>query len=227
MKIRFVRKSRKTKTGPIAVTTTEEKSCPPSCSLKFVVVDGAKKLGPCYANFGPTAQRWREINDFQDNWTYVMGQIAALPNNDLWRHNQAGDLPGDGELIDKPKLRQLVKANRGKRGFTYSHKHSYAKQRAQIRWANDNGFTVNLSADNLDHAYKLSSYEVGPVCVTLPHDFDGTKQTRHKADPFVFVPLSIWTQTARTASCAKNKAEKSSLGSLVTDPPSVGLGYRR
>ena len=54
-----------------------------------------------------------------------MHKIAALPVNDLWRHNQAGDLPGDGELIDKPKLRQLIKANHGKRGFTYSHKHSH------------------------------------------------------------------------------------------------------
>ena len=175
MKIRFVAKSRNSKTGPIAVTTTEEKSCPPSCPLKFVVVDGVKKLGPCYANYGPTAQRWHEVNSFSENWSDVMDQIATLPGNDLWRHNQAGDLPGDGELIDKPKLRQLVKANRGKRGFTYSHKHSYAKQRTQIKWANENGFTVNLSADNLDHADKLADFEVGPVCVTLPYDFKGTK----------------------------------------------------
>jgi len=83
MKIRFVRKSRNTKTGPIAVTTTEEKSCPPSCPLKFVIVDGIKKLGPCYANFGPTAQRWREVSDFQNNWTprypiMICGGITKL-----------------------------------------------------------------------------------------------------------------------------------------------------
>ena len=83
MKIRFVAKSRNSKTGPIAVTTTEEKSCPPSCPLKFVVVDGVKKLGPCYANYGPTAQRWHEVNSFSENWSDEMDQIATLPGNDL------------------------------------------------------------------------------------------------------------------------------------------------
>ena len=224
MKIRFVRKSRNTKTGPIAVTTTEEKSCPPSCSLKFVVVDGVKKLGACYANFGPTAQRWREVNDFQDNWTYVMGQIAALPTNDLWRHNQAGDLPGDGELIDKPKLRQLVKANRGKRGFTYSHKHSYAKQRAQIKWANDSGFTVNLSADNLDHADKLASYEVGPVCVTLPHDFDGTKTNTPQGRAVRVCPAQYMDTSCKDCELCQKQNRKVIVGFISHGPAKRRLG---
>ena len=224
MKIRFVAKSRNSKTGPIAVTTTEEKSCPPSCPLKFVVVDGVKKLGPCYANYGPTAQRWHEVNSFSENWSDVMDQIATLPANDLWRHNQAGDLPGDGELIDKPKLRQLVRSNRGKRGFTYSHKHSYAKQRTQIRWANENGFTVNLSADNLDHADKLADFEVGPVCVTLPYDFKGTKTDTPQGRAVRVCPAQYKDTNCKDCGLCQKQNRKVIVGFISHGPAKRRLG---
>ena len=224
MKIRFVAKSRNSKTGPIAVTTTEEKSCPPSCPLKFVVVDGVKKLGPCYANYGPTAQRWHEVNSFSENWSDVMDQIATLPGNDLWRHNQAGDLPGDGELIDKPKLRQLVKANRGKRGFTYSHKHSYAKQRTQIKWANENGFTGNLSADNLDHADKLADFEVGPVCVTLPYDFKGTKADTPQGRAVRVCPAQYKDTNCKDCGLCQKQNRKVIVGFISHGPAKRRLG---
>jgi len=187
-------------------------------------VDGVKKLGPCYANYGPTAQRWREVNDFQDSWTDAMHKIAALPVNDLWRHNQAGDLPGDGELIDKPKLRQLVKANRGKRGFTYSHKHVYAKQRAQIKWANANGFTVNLSADNLDHADKLASYEVGPVCVTLPHDFDGTRTETPRGNAVQVCPAQYIDTSCKDCGLCQKQNRKVIVGFISNGPAKRRLG---
>ena len=224
MKIRFVAKSRNSKTGPIAVTTTEEKSCPPSCPLKFVFVDGVKKLGPCYANYGPTVQRWREVSDFQDSWTDAMHKIAALPANDLWRHNQAGDLPGDGELIDKPKLRQLVRSNRGKRGFTYSHKHSYAKQRTQIKWANENGFTVNLSADNLDHADKLADFEVGPVCVTLPYDFKGTKADTPQGRAVRVCPAQYKDTNCKDCGLCQKQNRKVIVGFISHGPAKRRLG---
>jgi hypothetical protein len=79
-------------------------------------------------------------------------------------------LPGLGEDIDATALSGLVKANQGRRGWTYTHKHTTAANRDAIRAANANGFTVNLSANSLAHADELASYDCGPVAVVLPSD---------------------------------------------------------
>ena len=67
-------------------------------------------------------------------------------------------------------LAELVDANRGKRGFTYSHKHASPENLAAIRNANRQGFTINLSADTLEEADKLARKKAGPVVVILPAD---------------------------------------------------------
>jgi len=96
-------------------------------------------------------------------------KIAALPVGTLWRHNVAGDLPGDGEKIDAKALAALVAANKGKRGFTYTHKKS-AQAIRSIRAANRAGFTVNLSADDAGEADRLAELQAGPVVAIVPID---------------------------------------------------------
>lgn len=86
------------------------------------------------------------------------------------RHNQAGDLPGKGGEIDAEAL-QLVEANQGKRGFTYTHKPMTAANMAAVKAANDSGFTVNLSANNLTHADELAALAIAPVVTVLPEDY--------------------------------------------------------
>lgn len=94
--------------------------------------------------------------------------VAALPDESLWRHNQAGDLPHVGGYIDPGALHMLIEANWGKRGFTYTH-HDIAlgDNLDLIELANLGGFTVNLSANDLDHADQLADTGL-PVCVVLP-----------------------------------------------------------
>jgi hypothetical protein len=95
----------------------------------------------------------------------------------LWRHNQAGDLPGvDGE-IDAVALRALVRANKGKRGFTYTHKPMTPANVRAVKSANDSGFTINLSADTLEQVDALKALNVGPVVVVLPWDQKENIQT--------------------------------------------------
>jgi hypothetical protein len=66
-------------------------------------------------------------------------------------------------------LDALVAANKGKRGFTYTHKPlDKAAERDAIARANANGFTINLSANDLSHADKLADLAIGPVVVVLP-----------------------------------------------------------
>lgn len=86
----------------------------------------------------------------------------------LWRHNQAGDLPGINESINTVELNELVQANKGRRGFTYTHKYNDSSNHASIKSANDNGFTINLSANTLEHADKLAKLNIGPIVTILP-----------------------------------------------------------
>ena len=167
MKYRFTLKSRNKKTGPIPVTTTSAASCPPSCPFM--------EAG-CYAKGGPLAIVWREVDDIGTDLDEFCDKIASLPAGQLFRHNQAGDLPGIGETIDAKALAAIVKASTGKRGFTYTHKNPFKKRNANaIAKANRDGFTINLSANNLDHADKLADLGIAPVVTVLPSD--GTNTT--------------------------------------------------
>jgi hypothetical protein len=77
--------------------------------------------------------------------------IAAIPDNQLWRHNQVGDLPGNGVKIDEKALFKLIAANHGKRGFTYTHYPLTPHNIRLIELANTAGFTINISCDSLEH----------------------------------------------------------------------------
>lgn len=159
------------KTGPMPVSTTGKQSCPDACPLK---VKG------CYAAYGPAAMHWRKVTEGERGmpWDEFCQQIKALPRGQLWRHNQAGDLPGNGSHISGLDLRQLVVANKGKRGFTYTHySPEIGTNAASIKEANKNGFTVNLSANNVTEADKLASLSIGPVVTILPRDAENVSYT--------------------------------------------------
>ena len=110
-------------------------------------------------------------------WGEFLSAVRAFPQGQLWRANQAGDLPGIGETVDAEELRGLIAANAGRRGFTYTHKHARPENLALIREANANGFTVNLSANNLAHADQLAETGAGPVVVVLPSDVSANTAT--------------------------------------------------
>jgi hypothetical protein len=103
-------------------------------------------------------------------WDNYCANVAALPAGQSWRHGQAGDLPGIGDKIDARALRKLVKANRGKRGWTYSHKPVLDNEHnaVAIAQANADGFTINLSANSLSEVDELVALGIAPVAVVLP-----------------------------------------------------------
>jgi hypothetical protein len=86
----------------------------------------------------------------------------------LW---QAGDMPGVNNKINIKKTRRLVSACQGLQAFGYTHKEpSIGNNAKAIKYCNDNGVTINLSANNLGHADALVELGVGPVVVVLPKD---------------------------------------------------------
>ncbi|MCY1207046.1 hypothetical protein D9M72_186320 [compost metagenome] len=158
----LVRVSRNRKTGPIPVTTTSANSCPPSCSFKG---------NGCYAESGPLAIHWHGVSEGRRGCTFddLLLEIVTLRRHALWRHNQAGDLtPEAPGVIDARKLTRLAMANRGRRGFTYTHYPPTPGNQAAILNANRLGFTVNLSAETLDQADEYAELGIAPVVVVLP-----------------------------------------------------------
>jgi len=160
MKIHFIRQSANSKTGPIPVTYSQRETCPESCP---------HYRADCYAEDYYTRLSWDKVAARGGSLGQLCESVAALPAGQLWRFNVAGDLPGAGETVDAAALGQIVAANAGRRGFTYTHK----KSPDALHWAGHAtrwGFTVNLSADDAGEADLLAEADAGPVVAIVPTD---------------------------------------------------------
>lgn len=159
MKYHFIRQSGNRKTGAIPVTYSARGTCPPSCP---------HYRADCYAEDFYTRLSWDKVPQRGGTLADLCEAVATLPEGQLWRFNVAGDLPGEGEAVDPAALGEIVRANIGRRGFTYTHK----KSPEAVEWAGHAtrwGLTVNLSADDAGEADTLA--ETGlPVVAIVPTD---------------------------------------------------------
>lgn len=195
----FVRVTANKKTGPIPVTINNSETCPDACSLKN---------NGCYANHGPLLIAWKRVDAGKGNSTNFAGlceQISTIYKNSLWRYAVAGDLPGNNNTIDHTALNQLVEANRGRRGFTFTHKpvgiSGQELVNAQaIFAANKSGFAINLSADNIGQADDLHALGIGPVVVVLPQDHPH-KATKTPAGHQIVVCPAVTQEDMTCANC--------------------------
>jgi hypothetical protein len=164
----FTPKSENEKTGPMAVSITESTTCPPNCKLRRASEGGTNI---CYSLHGPMRFTWNRLDRHECGmpWADFCNKVKALPAGAYWRHNVSGDLPGVGDTIDAAALAMLVKANAGKRGFTYTHKPLTVRNFDLIRAATASGFTINASMDTLVEAdYYRMVDETFPMAVMLP-----------------------------------------------------------
>ena len=151
MQVHLTLKSSNKKTGPLPTSTTERASCPTTC--KFY------NKG-CYAASGPQNLHWQKISKPDKNgnrrgtdFLSFCNSIRKLPKGQLWRHNVSGDLPHVLGYIDESLVNELVKANRGRKGYTYSHHDTEAGDNLKILLeANKRGFTINASTESLQQA---------------------------------------------------------------------------
>jgi hypothetical protein len=186
MNIHFVAKSSNRKTGAIPVTYSERETCPPSCP---------HYRSDCYAEDYYTRLAWDKVAARGSDIWALADNIAALPDGQLWRFNVAGDLPGCGEAVDAATLGEIVRANIGRRGFTYTHKKS-ADAIMWARHATQWGFTVNLSADDAGEADALAAHGLPLVCI-VPMDTP-ERTTTPAGRPIVVCPA----QTHEDKTCA-------------------------
>lgn len=181
MRVHLTRKSRNSKVGPIPVSTTERSSCG-ACALKG---------NGCYGDNFHLGMLWDKVSDGRlgMSWDAFCTAIGKLPDGQLWRHNQIGDLPHVNGKIDRAAFIDLVNANRGKRGFTYTHHAASLHNLELLSQANHNGFTVNLSADNLEHADRL--YGKGSPVVTILPDTQLTNTVTPAGRRVVVCPAAV------------------------------------
>jgi hypothetical protein len=206
LRARLYKRSFNKKLGGIPNSVTSRDTCPPSCSF---YAQG------CYALFHTLAHHWRRVGVSGDSWQEFLKDVRSLPEDQLWRHNTAGDLPGMEEEIDSVAFKQLLQAAAHTRPFTFTHKYKSAKNRRLIAQANQNGFTINLSADSLKEADRLADYAVGPVAVVLPSDTPDKGTRTPKGRQIVVCPA----QTEAHLTCATCR--------LCAHPQRIGIvGFR-
>jgi len=194
-------KSANRKVGKIPVTTTSAATCPDECLFK--------KNG-CYADGGPLAMHWAKVTSGErgDNWSTFIATVKSFKDGQLWRHNQAGDCPGDGKRLDADACDELADANENKKGFTYTHYPvlTDAHNAAVVKRMNDRGFVVNLSANNVAHADALYDLGIGPVATVLP-EAQTTNTVTPKGRKIVVCPATVRDDVscATCQLCAKHR----------------------
>jgi len=203
------------KTGPIPVSTTEKRSCPSTCPFLN---------SGCYASVGQLNFHWNAVSFLNRfvNHTAFLKAIKALPFRAFWRHNQAGDLPHANGTIILSFLKDLVSANRGKRGFTYTH-HDCETNKVNalaIAYANDNGFTVNLSGNNERHAIKLKGLGIAPV-VTIVESTETRKTWTVDGNKFLRCPATYGGN--RQITCATCQLCQNGKRDFIVAFPSHGI----
>ena len=180
MHIHFTVSSTNSKTGPMLVTTQSSDTCSDSCPF-----NGAG----CYGQAGGhLLWHWRKVSNGErtKKWEDFLAAIKKQQKGSLWRMSQVGDLPHTDEEIDLDKLQDVIDANRHMKGFTFTHHNTESEHnRKAIEHANDNGFTINLSANNLKDADQKAALNIGPVAVPIPEDPANWPKTTPEGRPIV------------------------------------------
>ena len=192
------------KTGPMPVLTSSSETCPQSCPFKGK---------GCYGDGGPLRLHWEKVTKGVDKRALTFDQLidripdiackAARRNVHRARLWQVGDMPGRNEQIFDGQVRRLVKAMKHfEMPFGYTHKPPKRNKKI-IKYCNDNGVTINLSANNLYHADHLASLNIGPVSVTLPSDLDSLRIFTPKGRRVVVCPAVISNTTCNSCGGVK------------------------
>ena len=167
------------KTGKMFVGKTDSSTCWNGCGI----------FKACYGKYGPISWKWNDLNRMQrryakKSWSVFLTALGNLKSGEKWRDQEVGDLPTQESKkvrISKNRIKELATAAEHTQGWTYSHhkvlprpwenhdSETVIHNRESIKYLNSgNGYTVNLSADNLAQADEKLALGIGPVCVTVP-----------------------------------------------------------
>jgi hypothetical protein len=186
MKYHFIQASNNRKTGPIPQTYTSRESCPPSC---------AHYRADCYAEDFYTRLTWDKVPTRGTDLDGLLTAINRLPKGQLWRHNVAGDLPGDGEQVDAYAIGPNSESQPRPQGF-HLHPQAQPGRYPMGQARHTMGFHCESSADDVGHADRLAAHGL-PVAVIVPMD-----TPKHSTTPEGRPVLICPAQTTEHMTCA-------------------------
>lgn len=192
------------KTGPIAVITVTDETCAEDCPFRE---------GACYARSGPLNLHWQAVSRKKrgGDWASLCASLKALPKGVMVRYGQAGDLPGDGVIIDQEALFKVAAAAEDVRMFGYTHYPMTFNWNVEVvEIAIKMGFIINVSANSLEHADELKGLTSAPVVVVLPRDYPHTGGLTPAGHRVVVCPAQtrddVTCQTCKLCASAKRKS---------------------
>lgn len=160
------------KMGPgVTATYSPRHTCPRGCSF----------YNDCYANEKNVKSIWLKgsLGLIGHPWGVFIKKLRASPDPNV-RINIAGDLPGDGDTINRRKAYQLADAaSKGgtRTAWTYTHYPITKENLHTIHGMRRLGLQVNLSADSLKDADRKAQTGLD-VAVVIPPDETAYKTPR-------------------------------------------------
>ena len=148
--------------------------------------------------------QWDRLNRNETgvNWDEFLTAIRRIvPNGVLWRHNTAGDLPHNDGNIDYLKLKGLINANKGKKGFTYSHHVLNDHNIIALQNANGLGFTVNASCESVDDADRVMSEHNIPAVAVVHSEETRRFFTTTNGRKVITCPAALHPDKVTCATC--------------------------
>jgi len=207
--------SQNRKLGPMPTTFGPRTTCPDSCPLK---------ANGCYASAGYMNMIWNRVDKGEagTQWPEFLKTLKTIESGRIWRYGTTGDLPGHKDVIDTQRLQGLVDANRGKMGYTYTHyPMTKAANRSAVRKANDGGFVINVSANSLDQADRLSKYGL-PMVALVPKETPNTFVTKQGLHGIVCPAQTSHLTCQACKLCARSQRATCAPGT----PGSPIIGFR-
>jgi hypothetical protein len=185
-------------TGPIPVSTSGKETCNPRCPLKHACY-AKQKINPKTGKPGKIpriAFHWDKVTSGERGTDYLTftNSIRKLPYGQLWRHNQAGDMHQDVKYVN-----QLIDANRGRRGFTYT---SWTYSDELFIRAKRSGFTINKSCYSASSAAASASRGIPAVFSGAPVEYRDVTAWTEFGVRFVVCPTKRNSPAAKKVQCA-------------------------
>lgn len=194
MQVALTMVSSNVKTGPIPTTTSDRATCPTTCPF----YDKG-----CYAKSGPQAIHWRKVSNAERGfaWDEFVNQIRKIAKNQIWRHNVSGDLQHNDGNIDYKKLRQLIMANKGRHGFTYTHHKLNEHNIVSLQNANMMGFTINASCESIEEADRVMTEHEIPAVAVVNSEKTDRFYTTSSGRKVVTCPAALFPGKVTCATC--------------------------
>lgn len=196
------------KTGRnVFVTTTSRSSCSATCLLKAEYDEDGKIIYKgCYADQFHMKMHWDKVTSGERGYslTDLIKKIRALPFKSLVRHNQAGDLPGDGKLaLYRSECFRLAAAYRKNLAWTYTSYPLNMFNLATIREMLRLDFVVNKSCFSLEQVDIAMDLGI-PATVVLPSKTEGRKLRTPKGRIVARCPAEV-SKDINCGNCGGNK----------------------